>query len=88
MATDLQGRCDLLTETVATMESTEESRRKTLGQLRHELLDTNESYVQEKDTLTKERDRFENEHRIASVRLLSLQSIWFRLFFSILGESQ
>ena len=67
MAIDLQTRCDTLTETVSHLEVNESKTRETLGSLRHQLLETNENYVKDKDRLTQAQTDITQRHEHASV---------------------
>jgi hypothetical protein len=64
---DLQGQFDTLNKLVSNLETTEVKQRDTIGSLRQQLLQTNETYVKDKDRLSKAQDDATDRHRSASV---------------------
>lgn len=56
-----------MTNTVSHLETDETTTRQTLGSLRHQLLETNENFVKDKDRLSAAHADISQRHQIASV---------------------
>ena len=67
MESNLQSKFDHLTSNVANLETTGEKTKESLGSVRHVLLETNESYVKDKDHLTRTKSNIDQRHQTASV---------------------
>lgn len=65
--TDLQSRFDNLTANVANLELWQEKTKTGLGSTKHQLLETNECYVKDKDQLTRQKTDVDERHQTASV---------------------
>jgi hypothetical protein len=57
-----------LTDNVSNLETTLVQTKETLGSLKHNLLETNENYVKDKDQLTQTKTNITDRHETASVR--------------------
>ncbi len=64
----MQTRLDNLTDNVANLETDQVKNKDTLGSLKHNLLETNEVYVKEKDELVRSKSSIDDRHQTASVR--------------------
>lgn len=63
-----------MTNTVSHLETDETTTRQTLGSLRHQLLETNENFVKDKDRLSEAHADISQRHQIASTTAADLES--------------
>ncbi|CAF5130546.1 unnamed protein product, partial [Rotaria sp. Silwood1] len=68
VTTDLQTKVDTLTDNVTNLETDDVKTKESLGSLKHNLLETNENYVKDKDKLVQAEANMSNQHEQASVR--------------------
>ena len=57
----------MLTDNVTNLESSQIQNKDSLGSLKHNLLETNENYVKDKDQLTRSKTTISDRHGSASV---------------------
>ncbi|CAF5115259.1 unnamed protein product, partial [Rotaria magnacalcarata] len=66
VATDLQSKFNTLTVNVTTLETADVQTKESLGSIKHNLLEINETYVKEKDQLSNAKISMTDQHETAS----------------------
>ncbi|CAF3685099.1 unnamed protein product [Rotaria sp. Silwood1] len=74
VTTDLQTKVDTLTDNVTNLETDDVKTKESLGSLKHNLLETNENYVKDKDKLVQAEANMSNQHEQASTTAHDLKT--------------
>ena len=66
---------------MANLETDQVKNKDTIGSLKHDLLETNEVYVKEKDQLVRSKSGIDDRHQTASVRQNSINRFQSPVFY-------
>ena len=70
-----------MTENVTSLETTQIKIKESLGSIKHNLLETNENYVKDKDQLVRAKTNITDRHGTASVR--NRKNEYFNFYFYV-----